>query len=245
MNRGMEAMNGRKVKTYRVYRAFAELMSAVAAPSTARLGSSTESIWLRSRNWDLGFLILSVALVPVPLLLYHGLGVSQTAVNLIVAGLDRRAAPVLDVHLHVPRAQLPRAPQALPARLAAAAGARDDPGLREPPGAADDLLHLGLGARAAPDHLHQRLLRGQAPGDAVGALADRRLRRDLHLPVSDGHAADPGPRLPARRPPALRAGVGRPWRRRRRADLRRLRGVRRLLRALGGQGPARVRARGS
>ena len=61
--------------------------SVVASPSVARLGSSSEGIWLRSRNWDLGFLILSAVLVPIPLLLYHGLGVSQTAVNLIVAGL--------------------------------------------------------------------------------------------------------------------------------------------------------------
>ena len=44
-------------------------------------------VWLRSPSWDLTFLILSAALVPIPLLLYHGLGVSQTAVNLIVAGL--------------------------------------------------------------------------------------------------------------------------------------------------------------
>jgi len=43
--------------------------------------------WLRSRRWDLTFLIGSAALVPVPLLLFHGLGVSQTAVNLMVAGL--------------------------------------------------------------------------------------------------------------------------------------------------------------
>jgi hypothetical protein len=55
--------------------------------TSARSGAGTESVWLRSRNWDLTFLILSAALVPIPLLLYHGLGVSQTAVNLIVAGL--------------------------------------------------------------------------------------------------------------------------------------------------------------
>ena len=60
---------------------------AVADAALARTGSSIESVWLRSRPWDLGFLILSVVLVPVPLLLYHELGVSQTAVNLIVAGL--------------------------------------------------------------------------------------------------------------------------------------------------------------
>ncbi|MBA3747370.1 MAG: hypothetical protein H0W96_07720 [Solirubrobacterales bacterium] len=46
-----------------------------------------EGVWLRSPSWDLTFLILSAVLVPIPLLLYHGLGVSQTAVNLIVAGL--------------------------------------------------------------------------------------------------------------------------------------------------------------
>ncbi|MEY2516918.1 MAG: hypothetical protein QOJ89_4276 [bacterium] len=54
----------------------------IAAPATPATG-----IWLRSPSWDLTFLILSAVLVPIPLLLYHGLGVSQTAVNLIVAGL--------------------------------------------------------------------------------------------------------------------------------------------------------------
>jgi hypothetical protein len=58
-----------------------------ASLTVSRLGASTEGVWLRSRNWDLTFLILSAALVPIPLLMYHGLGVSQTAVNLIVAGL--------------------------------------------------------------------------------------------------------------------------------------------------------------
>jgi hypothetical protein len=61
--------------------------SVAATPVTTRLGASTEGMWLRSRSWDLSFLILSAALVPVPLLMYHGLGISQTAVNLIVAGL--------------------------------------------------------------------------------------------------------------------------------------------------------------
>jgi hypothetical protein len=51
-------------------------------PSPAATG-----VWLRSSRWDLTFLILSAALVPIPLLMYHGLGVSQTAVNLVVAGL--------------------------------------------------------------------------------------------------------------------------------------------------------------
>src|ERR671913_2159042 len=58
-----------------------------ATLSVSRLGASTEGVWLRSRNWDLTFLILSAALVPIPLLMFHGAGISQTAVNLIVAGL--------------------------------------------------------------------------------------------------------------------------------------------------------------
>jgi hypothetical protein len=52
---------------------------AVAAPA--------HGAWLRSPSWDLTFLILSAALVPIPLLLYHVGGVSQTAVNLVVAGI--------------------------------------------------------------------------------------------------------------------------------------------------------------
>src|SRR5918997_2258595 len=58
-----------------------------ATLSVSRLGASTEGVWLRSRSWDLTFLILSAALVPIPLIMFHGLGISQTAVNLIVAGL--------------------------------------------------------------------------------------------------------------------------------------------------------------
>src|ERR1700712_1755720 len=45
------------------------------------------AVWLRSPRWDLTFLILSAALVPIPLLMFHELGMSQTAVNLVVAGL--------------------------------------------------------------------------------------------------------------------------------------------------------------
>ena len=63
----------------------------VAAPTVvgvpAGVKASESDTWLRSRNWDLSFLILSAGLVPIPLLMYHGLGVSQSAVNLIVAGL--------------------------------------------------------------------------------------------------------------------------------------------------------------
>jgi hypothetical protein len=65
------------------------LEAHAAAPSFAGHTASraSEGIWLRSRNWDLTFLILSAALVPIPLLMYGQLGISQTAVNLIVAGL--------------------------------------------------------------------------------------------------------------------------------------------------------------
>lgn len=64
-------------------------MEATAATLTAHAPAraQADTVWLRSRNWDLCFLILSAGLVPVPLLLYHQFGVSQTAVNLIVAGL--------------------------------------------------------------------------------------------------------------------------------------------------------------
>lgn len=59
--------------------------AAVMSPSVRRVALH-ESVWLRSRNWDLSFLILSAGLVPIPLILYHGLGVGQTAVGLLVAG---------------------------------------------------------------------------------------------------------------------------------------------------------------
>ena len=49
--------------------------------------TSVRCVWLHSRTWDLALLILSAALVPIPLLMHHGLGLSQPAVNLIVAGL--------------------------------------------------------------------------------------------------------------------------------------------------------------
>ncbi len=53
----------------------------------ARWSVAASGVWLRSPRWDLSFLILSAALVPIPLIMFHGLGISQTAVNLIVAGL--------------------------------------------------------------------------------------------------------------------------------------------------------------
>src|SRR5918997_3758690 len=58
-----------------------------ASLTVSRLGASTEGVWLRSPSWDLSFLILSAALVPIPLVMFHVLGISQTAVNLVVAGL--------------------------------------------------------------------------------------------------------------------------------------------------------------
>jgi hypothetical protein len=63
-------------------------VAAVPHPQVRTASASvSQGVWLRSPSWDLTFLILSAALVPIPLLLYHGLGVSQTAVNLLVAGL--------------------------------------------------------------------------------------------------------------------------------------------------------------
>jgi hypothetical protein len=61
--------------------------ATVRAPFVGTSASEASGVWLRSRSWDLSFLILSAALVPIPLLMYHGFGISQTAVNLIVAGL--------------------------------------------------------------------------------------------------------------------------------------------------------------
>jgi len=66
-------------------------MEAAALVGHTRVRSSATAsargVWLRSREWDLTFLILSAVLVPIPLLMYHGFGISQTAVNLVVAGL--------------------------------------------------------------------------------------------------------------------------------------------------------------
>ncbi|MGH2942613.1 MAG: hypothetical protein ACRDLN_07575 [Solirubrobacteraceae bacterium] len=56
-------------------------------PRVTRAPRSVPGVWLRSPSWDLSLLILSAALVPIPLLMFHGLGISQTAVNLVVAGL--------------------------------------------------------------------------------------------------------------------------------------------------------------
>lgn len=41
--------------------------------------------WLHSKQWDLSFIIGSCVLVAVPLLLFYQLGVSSTAINLLVA----------------------------------------------------------------------------------------------------------------------------------------------------------------
>jgi hypothetical protein len=66
-------------------------LQAVAGVRRPLSGLRTErtarDVWLRSPWWDLSFLILSAALVPIPLFMFHGLGISQTAVNLVVAGL--------------------------------------------------------------------------------------------------------------------------------------------------------------
>ena len=60
---------------------------APAQVATATAAAPSPGAWLRSPRWDLTFLIASALLIPIPLLLHHGLGFSQTAVNLLVAGL--------------------------------------------------------------------------------------------------------------------------------------------------------------
>ena len=192
-------------------------------------------VWLRSPRWDLTFLILSAALVPIPLLLYHGTRRLADGRQPHRRRPDRRAAPVLDVHVHVHGAELPPPPPALSRGVAGAARDRHDDGVRQPAGAADGVLHVGVGPRAAPDHVHQRLLRRQGRAAAACARAPRGLRRRLPLPVSDGDAADPRRLLSARRDGALRPRVGDAGGHRRRADRRRRAAVRGVLRAVGGE----------
>ncbi len=44
-----------------------------------------QGIWIRTRSWDLTFIILSAVLVSLPLIAYYRLGVSVTAINILVA----------------------------------------------------------------------------------------------------------------------------------------------------------------
>jgi len=62
-------------------------MSANASALAQRSASWGEWSWLSGRTWDVRFILASVALVPLPLLLFHGLGFSVVAVNLVVAAL--------------------------------------------------------------------------------------------------------------------------------------------------------------
>ncbi len=59
----------------------------MAIATTASWVSHGQWPWIRSQGWDLTFIILSSALVSVPLALYYWFGVSADAINLIVAGL--------------------------------------------------------------------------------------------------------------------------------------------------------------
>ncbi|CAA9533612.1 MAG: hypothetical protein AVDCRST_MAG67-4523 [uncultured Solirubrobacteraceae bacterium] len=64
------------------------LTGGIASPlGAARATRAAQGVWLRSPSWDLSLLILSAALVPIPLVMFHLVGLSQTAVNLVVAGL--------------------------------------------------------------------------------------------------------------------------------------------------------------
>jgi hypothetical protein len=47
----------------------------------------SDSLWLRSRRWDLTFVVGSAVLAAVPLSLFYVFGVSTTAINFLVAGL--------------------------------------------------------------------------------------------------------------------------------------------------------------
>ena len=211
-----------------------------ATVTVSRLGASTEGVWLRSRNWDLTFLILSAALVPIPLIMYHGLGISQTAVNLIVAGLIGGPHLYSTFTYTVMQRGYRQQHKAFLLGSLAAAGDRDGARVHEHADPADAVLHVGVDPRAAPDQLHQRLLRGQAAGQAAAARQGHRLRRDLHVPVPDGHAAGARRRVPARRRGDLRAGLRDDRLPARPAHLRGLRAVRDLPRAVDRQEPARL-----
>lgn len=67
--------------------AAAPIRPRARALGATRAARTAQGVWLRSPSWDLSLLILSAALVPIPLVMFHALGVSQTAVNLLVAGL--------------------------------------------------------------------------------------------------------------------------------------------------------------
>ena len=55
--------------------------------SRARTAGAARGVWLRSPGWDLSLLILSAALVPIPLLLFHGSGSRRRRSTSLVAGL--------------------------------------------------------------------------------------------------------------------------------------------------------------
>jgi hypothetical protein len=62
-------------------------MSVGARALAGRSASWGEWSWLNGRQWDTRFLLASALLVPIPLMLYHGVGLSVTQVNLVVAAL--------------------------------------------------------------------------------------------------------------------------------------------------------------
>lgn len=62
-------------------------MGVPAQTFPQRPGPGTTWPWLRSQRWDLTFVLGSCTLVAAPLLAYHLLGVSTSAINIVVAAL--------------------------------------------------------------------------------------------------------------------------------------------------------------
>ena len=161
--------------------------------------------------------------MPIPLLLYHGLGLSQTAVNLIVAGLiggphlySTFTYTFMEPSYRRRHGRFLAASLALPVIVTTMAFVNLQ-------------VLLTIFFMWASIHvLHQityinDCYVAKGPRAAAPARAGRRLRRRVPVPVSDGDAADPRRLVPARGDRAVRAAVGLARPRRRRADRRRRR----------------------
>ena len=65
----------------------------------AYAGGAMNSKWIRSRNWDLGWLVLSVLTVPLAPLMHH-FGLSAEGVATRDHARRRRPSRIRDVHAH-------------------------------------------------------------------------------------------------------------------------------------------------
>jgi hypothetical protein len=103
-----------------------------------RTVAKAEAAWLRSRDWDLTWISLSVILVALPYITYLiilNLGfVVQPLANLFGASPDSISRNIINA--------------------AVALGRGHWPGLLQPFVVADDLLFLGVNSCFAPDNLH-------------------------------------------------------------------------------------------